>query len=122
MNPRRATPTAASPREPPSRTFPTPGSARCAERASVTSSPTRTERGARSAGLTLAYDREHVWPPYGPLPGSAEPLLVDAAEGVRIILKDGRELIDGMASWWCAIHGYRHPELDAALEEQLART
>jgi adenosylmethionine-8-amino-7-oxononanoate aminotransferase len=40
---------------------------------------------------------------------------------VRIRLRDGRELIDGMASWWCAIHGYRHPALDAALEEQLER-
>jgi adenosylmethionine-8-amino-7-oxononanoate aminotransferase len=88
----------------------------------VTSFPTRTERGARGAELTLAFDREHVWHPYGPLPSAVEPLLVDAAEGVRIVLHDGRELIDGMASWWCAIHGYRHPALDAALEEQLART
>jgi len=87
----------------------------------VTSSPTRTERGARGAQLTLAFDREHVWHPYGPLPGTIEPLLVDGAAGVRIFLRDGRELIDGMASWWCAIHGHRHPALDAALEEQLSR-
>ena len=87
----------------------------------MTSFPTRTERGARGAELTLAFDREHVWHPYGPLPSAIEPLLVDGAEGVRIVLHDGRELIDGMASWWCAIHGYRHPALDAALEEQLAR-
>jgi adenosylmethionine---8-amino-7-oxononanoate aminotransferase len=44
-----------------------------------------------------------------------------AAEGVRLRLADGRELIDGMASWWCAIHGYRHPELDHAAHEQLGR-
>jgi adenosylmethionine---8-amino-7-oxononanoate aminotransferase len=93
----------------------------------VTSSPTRTERGTRSpisarSQSLLAFDREHVWHPYGPLPSANEPLLVDAAEGVRLRLHDGRELIDGMASWWCAIHGYRHPALDAALRGQLSRT
>jgi adenosylmethionine-8-amino-7-oxononanoate aminotransferase len=44
-----------------------------------------------------------------------------SAEGVRLKLADGRELIDGMSSWWCAIHGYRHPALDAAVGEQLGR-
>jgi adenosylmethionine-8-amino-7-oxononanoate aminotransferase len=48
-------------------------------------------------------------------------LPVVSAEGVRLRLADGRELIDGMSSWWCAIHGYRHPALDAALREQLER-
>ena len=69
----------------------------------------------------LAFDREHVWHPYGALPGAQAPLPVVAAEGVRLKLADGRELIDGMSSWWCAIHGYRHPALDAAVEEQLGR-
>jgi adenosylmethionine-8-amino-7-oxononanoate aminotransferase len=46
---------------------------------------------------------------------------VVCAEGVRLRLADGRELIDGMSSWWCAIHGYRHPALDAAVREQLKR-
>jgi adenosylmethionine-8-amino-7-oxononanoate aminotransferase len=46
---------------------------------------------------------------------------VVSAEGVRLQLADGRELIDGMSSWWCAIHGYRHPVLDAAAAEQLGR-
>ena len=87
----------------------------------MTSFPTRTERGAHRARETLAFDREHVWHPYGPLPGPSEPLLVEAAEDVRLRLRDGRELIDGMSSWWCAIHGYRHPVLDAALEGQLER-
>jgi adenosylmethionine-8-amino-7-oxononanoate aminotransferase len=67
----------------------------------------------------LAFDREHVWHPYGALPGSLAPLPVASARGVRLTLADGRELIDGMASWWCAIHGYRHPTLDAALDAQL---
>jgi adenosylmethionine-8-amino-7-oxononanoate aminotransferase len=63
-----------------------------------------------------------VWHPYGGLPAAApEPLPVVSAQGVRLRLADGRELIDGMASWWCAIHGYRHPALDAAVREQLGR-
>ncbi len=69
----------------------------------------------------LAFDREHVWHPYGSLPGAIEPLPVVSAEGVRLELADGRELIDGMSSWWCAIHGYRHPALDRAAAEQLGR-
>lgn len=69
----------------------------------------------------LAFDREHVWHPYAALPATGAPLLVESAEGVRLRLADGRELIDGMASWWCAIHGYRHPRLDAAVQDQLGR-
>ena len=69
----------------------------------------------------LAFDREHVWHPYGALPSAVAPLPVVSAEGVRLRLADGRELIDGMSSWWCAIHGYRHPALDAAIEDQLGR-
>ena len=63
-----------------------------------------------------------MWHPYGPLP-SAPPasLPVVSAQGVRLRLADGRELVDGMASWWCAIHGYRHPALDEAAREQLGR-
>ena len=63
-------------------------------------------------------DRAHVWHPYGPMPGRSDPYVVDSAEGVRLKLADGRELVDGMSSWWAAIHGYRHPVLDAALLEQ----
>jgi adenosylmethionine-8-amino-7-oxononanoate aminotransferase len=69
----------------------------------------------------LAFDGEHVWHPYGALPGALAPLPVVSAEGVRLKLADGRELIDGMSSWWCAIHGYRHPALDAAVQDQLGR-
>jgi adenosylmethionine-8-amino-7-oxononanoate aminotransferase len=67
----------------------------------------------------LAADRAHVWHPYGPMPGRAEPLLVSSASAVRLTLADGRELIDGMSSWWAAIHGYRNPVLDAAARTQL---
>lgn len=69
----------------------------------------------------LALDRAHVWHPYGPMPGLAEPLVVESARGVRLRLADGRELIDGMSSWWAAIHGYRHPVLDRAMVEQAGR-
>jgi adenosylmethionine-8-amino-7-oxononanoate aminotransferase len=63
-----------------------------------------------------------VWHPYGALPGAPpSPLPVVAAEGVRLRFADGRELIDGMSSWWCAVHGYRHPALDAAVRDQLER-
>ncbi|RZU48952.1 adenosylmethionine-8-amino-7-oxononanoate aminotransferase [Krasilnikovia cinnamomea] len=72
-------------------------------------------------GRLLQLDRAHVWHPYGPMPGRSDPYVVDSAEGVRLRLADGRELVDGMSSWWAAIHGYRHPVLDAALAEQSGR-
>jgi adenosylmethionine-8-amino-7-oxononanoate aminotransferase len=67
----------------------------------------------------LSFDREHVWHPYAPLPAMIDALPVVAACGSRLQLADGRELVDGMASWWTAIHGYRHPVLDSAVREQL---
>ncbi|TDP97187.1 adenosylmethionine--8-amino-7-oxononanoate transaminase [Labedaea rhizosphaerae] len=69
----------------------------------------------------IALDRAHVWHPYGPMPGTVEPQVITSASGVRLTLHDGRELVDGMSSWWAAIHGYRHPVLDAALTEQAGR-
>ncbi len=69
----------------------------------------------------LALDRAHVWHPYAPMPGVREPYVVSSASGVRLTLADGRELVDGMSSWWAAIHGYRHPVLDAAVRDQLGR-
>ncbi|QIS19159.1 adenosylmethionine--8-amino-7-oxononanoate transaminase [Nocardia terpenica] len=68
-----------------------------------------------------AVDAEHVWHPYGGFPATTEPLVVASAAGTRLTLADGRELIDGMSSWWAAIHGYRHPVLDAALVAQSRR-
>jgi adenosylmethionine---8-amino-7-oxononanoate aminotransferase len=69
----------------------------------------------------LATDRAHVWHPYGPMPGQLEPLVVRSAAGVRLRLAGGAELVDGMSSWWAAIHGYAHPVLDAAIRGQLGR-
>jgi adenosylmethionine---8-amino-7-oxononanoate aminotransferase len=64
-------------------------------------------------------DRAHVWHPYAPMPSVVAPLVVESAAGVRLRLDDGSELVDGMSSWWAAIHGYRHPVLDAAVRDQL---
>jgi adenosylmethionine-8-amino-7-oxononanoate aminotransferase len=69
----------------------------------------------------LAADRAHVWHPYGPMPGRTDPLVVHSAAGVRLRLADGMHLVDGMSSWWAAIHGYAHPVLDAAVCDQLKR-
>ncbi|GIG92460.1 adenosylmethionine--8-amino-7-oxononanoate transaminase [Plantactinospora endophytica] len=69
----------------------------------------------------VAADRAHVWHPYAPMPARTDPYVVESAEGVRLRLADGRELVDGMSSWWAAIHGYRHPVLDAAVTDQLGR-
>ena len=67
----------------------------------------------------LAFDRGHLWHPYTAI-GSDEPVYaVQSAQEVRLRLTDGRELIDGMASWWCAIHGYNHPVLNEALTRQI---
>jgi adenosylmethionine---8-amino-7-oxononanoate aminotransferase len=104
---------------PPLRTFPTPGSVRCAARASATLSYTRTDLTDWQA--LLALDRERVWHPYGTLPAALASLPVVSAQDVRLRLADGRELIDGMSSWWCAIHGYRHPALDGAVRDQLSQ-
>nr|WP_211308490.1 adenosylmethionine--8-amino-7-oxononanoate transaminase [Calidifontibacter indicus] len=71
----------------------------------------------------LAFDRDHLWHPYASALSPAPTHLVESASGVRLRLQtadgDRREVIDGMASWWCAIHGYAVPELDAAARSQL---
>jgi len=67
-----------------------------------------------------AADAEHVWHPYASATDAPEVFPVASARGVRLQLADGRQLIDGMASWWCAIHGYNHPVLNRALNEQVA--
>ena len=67
----------------------------------------------------LSEDRQRVWHPYAPMPALVPPLPITAAEGVSLRLADGRELVDGMSSWWAAVHGYGHPVLDAAIRDQL---
>ena len=70
----------------------------------------------------LKFDRRHIWHPYTSMIDPLPTNLVVSADGVRIRLADGRELVDGMASWWSVIHGYNHPQLNAAIENQLKRT
>jgi adenosylmethionine-8-amino-7-oxononanoate aminotransferase len=66
-------------------------------------------------------DAAAVWHPYAPATGGLAAYPVVGADGVRLQLADGSQLIDGMASWWCAIHGYNHPVLNRALETQIQR-
>ena len=62
----------------------------------------------------------HVWLPYAQMKTARAPLPVARTHGSRIVLADGRELIDGIASWWTACHGYNHPHIRQAVERQLA--
>jgi adenosylmethionine---8-amino-7-oxononanoate aminotransferase len=62
----------------------------------------------------------HIWLPYAQMKTASPPLAVVGTQGSRIVLADGRELIDGIASWWTACHGYNHPHIRAAVERQLA--
>jgi adenosylmethionine-8-amino-7-oxononanoate aminotransferase len=69
----------------------------------------------------INFDREHIWHPYASMASPLQVRMVESASGVKLRLSDGRELVDGMSSWWTAIHGYNHPVLNRAAEEQLGR-
>ncbi len=84
-----------------------------------TSENQRTGGAARPRWYADGLD--HVWLPYTQMKAASPPLAVAATRGSRILLADGRELIDGIASWWTACHGYNHPHIRAAVERQLAQ-
>ena len=80
----------------------------------------RSDRSTSSLS-TNDFDQQHLWHPYASLPPTYPNIVIDHAEGIYIVTKDGTRLIDGMSSWWASIHGYNHPKLNAAMIEQLGK-
>ena len=72
-----------------------------------------------AVSIDLGFDHDHIWHPYSSMNAPGPLFAVASAEGALLTLEDGRQLVDGMASWWAAIHGYNVPELNQALQHQL---
>lgn len=68
-----------------------------------------------------SFDSQHLWHPYTSLPPDYSNIVIDHADGIYIVTEDGTRLIDGMSSWWASVHGYNHPQLNAAMIKQLSK-
>ena len=75
--------------------------------------------GKSARDADLAYDRQHIWHPYSAAESNQPLYYVEQAKGVYLDLSSGEKLIDGMSSWWCAIHGYNHSQINRAIQAQL---
>ncbi|RMA78816.1 adenosylmethionine--8-amino-7-oxononanoate transaminase [Umboniibacter marinipuniceus] len=69
----------------------------------------------------LEFDANHIWHPYSSATNPSPTFMVERCDGVMIELTDGRQLIDGMSSWWCTVHGYNHPRLNQAMTDQITK-
>ncbi len=67
------------------------------------------------------FDQQHIWHPYAKVPNEIATYLVESANGVHLNLAGGSQVVDGMSSWWSAIHGYNHPVLNKAVQNQLGK-
>jgi adenosylmethionine---8-amino-7-oxononanoate aminotransferase len=85
----------------------------------ITDCPFSSETPDADLSDRKKFDRDHIWHPYTSAINPPQTWEVASAAGTTIRLTDGRELVDGMASWWCAIHGYRNAKLDRAIRDQL---
>lgn len=80
-----------------------------------------SDNQSTTTGIDLQFDRDHLWHPYTSMANALPTYGVVSAEGVELQLEDGTKLIDGTSSWWACVHGYSHPKIVAAMQQQTAQ-